>query len=48
MAGPELELDQVGLIGQYALQISFSSGHGTGIYPFGLLRRLGKETFRPG
>lgn len=36
----ELTLDQVGLIGQYALQISFRSGHGTGIYSFKYLRDL--------
>jgi DUF971 family protein len=36
----ELTLDQVGLIGQYALQITFRSGHGTGIYSFRYLRAL--------
>jgi DUF971 family protein len=36
----ELTLDQVGLIGQYALQISFRSGHGTGIYSYAYLRGL--------
>jgi DUF971 family protein len=36
----ELALDQVGLIGQYALQITFRSGHGAGIYTFKLLRGL--------
>lgn len=39
----ELALDQVGLIGQYALQISFRSGHGTGIYTFSHLRNLGSD-----
>lgn len=39
----ELTLDQVGLIGQYALQISFKSGHGTGIYSFGLLHQLAER-----
>lgn len=36
----EETLDQVGLIGQYALQITFRSGHGTGLYTFPHLRRL--------
>lgn len=31
----------VWLVGQYALGISFESGHATGIYTFELLRRLG-------
>jgi DUF971 family protein len=30
----------VSLIGQYALQIAFQSGHATGLYTFSLLRRL--------
>lgn len=36
----ELTLADVGLIGQYALQITFRSGHGTGIYSFVYLRQL--------
>jgi DUF971 family protein len=36
----ELTLAEVGLIGQYALQVSFRSGHGTGIYSFRYLRQL--------
>ncbi len=36
----ELQLRDVGLIGQYALQISFQSGHATGIYTFRYLRDL--------
>lgn len=36
----ELQLDDVALIGQYALQIAFASGHGTGIYTFKYLRDL--------
>ena len=36
----ELTVDQIGLIGQYALQISFRSGHGTGIYSYRYLREL--------
>jgi DUF971 family protein len=34
------QLHDVMLIGQYALQIAFASGHGTGIYTFQYLRRL--------
>jgi DUF971 family protein len=30
----------VSLIGQYALQIAFQSGHATGLYTFSLLRSL--------
>lgn len=36
----ELRLEDAGLIGQYALQISFASGHSTGIYSFRYLRAL--------
>ena len=36
----DLQLDQVGLIGQYALMITFASGHGSGIYTFDHLRSL--------
>jgi DUF971 family protein len=39
--GPEeLRIKDVALIGQYALQIAFESGHATGLYTFGLLRHL--------
>ena len=38
----ELQLDDVSLIGQYALQIGFASGHGTGLYTFHYLRNLGQ------
>ena len=37
---PELQLQEVGLIGQYALMIGFASGHATGIYTFRYLREL--------
>jgi DUF971 family protein len=41
--GPEeLRIHDVGLVGQYALQISFESGHNTGLYTFTMLRRLGR------
>jgi DUF971 family protein len=38
----ELRVKDVALIGQYALQIAFESGHATGLYTFGLLRHLGR------
>ncbi len=36
----ELQLENVGLIGQYAFQVGFTSGHDTGIYTFRYLRGL--------
>jgi DUF971 family protein len=36
----ELRINDVTLVGQYALQIAFDSGHNTGIYTFSLLRHL--------
>ena len=36
----ELKIRDVTLVGQYALQIAFESGHATGIYTFSLLRAL--------
>lgn len=43
----ELKVTDVGLIGQYALQIGFASGHATGIYTFRYLRSLGELEGRP-
>lgn len=43
LADDELALEEVGLIGQYALQLSFRSGHDTGIYTFAYLKRLSTE-----
>jgi DUF971 family protein len=37
----ELRIKDVTLVGQYAVQIAFDSGHATGIYTFPYLRRLG-------
>jgi DUF971 family protein len=37
----ELRIKDVTLVGQYALQIAFESGHAIGIYTFPLLRHLG-------
>src|SRR4029077_16485710 len=36
----ELRVQDVTLVGQYALQIAFESGHSTGLYTFVLLRAL--------
>ena len=36
----ELRVRDVTLVGQYALQIAFESGHATGLYTFRLLRDL--------
>jgi len=36
----ELELESVSLIGRYALQLGFKSGHSTGIYTFRYLRSI--------
>jgi DUF971 family protein len=44
LADPELRLADVALIGQYALQIGFQSGHATGIYTFRHLRSLEGES----
>ena len=39
--GPqELTLAEVVLVGQYAVQIGFASGHSTGIYTFRNLRSM--------
>jgi DUF971 family protein len=36
----EQRMTDVTLVGQYALQIAFASGHATGIYTFRYLRQL--------
>jgi len=36
----ELRIHDVTLVGQYALQIGFESGHNTGLYTFAYLRGL--------
>lgn len=41
LAPEELRIKDVTLVGQYALQIAFESGHATGLYTFAMLRRLG-------
>jgi prepilin-type processing-associated H-X9-DG protein len=38
--GPEVAIAQVALVGNYAVQVRFSDGHGTGLYSFDYLRRL--------
>ena len=40
LSDEELRVKDVTLVGQYALQIAFESGHATGLYSFSLLRRL--------
>ena len=35
----DLRVSDVTLVGQYALQIAFESGHSTGIYSFPYLKR---------
>lgn len=40
LSDEELRIHDVTLVGQYALQIAFESGHSTGIYTFSLLRHL--------
>jgi DUF971 family protein len=40
LSDAELRIQDVTLVGQYALQIAFESGHATGIYTFSLLRHL--------
>ena len=37
------QLTGVEVIGGYALRPTWADGHGTGLYPFALLRRLGEE-----
>ena len=36
----EMRIKDVALVGQYAFQIAFESGHATGIYTFSYLRAL--------
>ena len=35
-----LAASRADIVGNYALSFAFSDGHGTGIYPFELLRKL--------
>jgi DUF971 family protein len=39
LADDELHVKDVALVGQYALQIAFASGHATGLYTFTYLRK---------
>jgi DUF971 family protein len=43
----ELRIQDVSLVGQYALQIAFQSGHATGLYTFSLLRSLDSRAGAP-
>lgn len=40
LAPDELRVQDASLVGQYAIQIAFESGHATGLYTFSLLRAL--------
>lgn len=40
LSDSELRVSDVKLVGQYALQIGFESGHSHGIYTFSLLKSL--------
>jgi len=40
LAEGALELADIAEVGQYALQLTWGDGHGTGIYSFGYLREL--------
>lgn len=38
------EIMSIGLVGAYAVNLVFApDGHGTGIYPYGLLRTIGED-----
>ena len=41
----EIKLNDVRLIGSYAVQISFSDNHDRGIYPWSYLRELASAVF---
>lgn len=43
----ELRIKDVTLVGQYALQVAFESGHATGLYSFSMLRRLTPKSSDP-
>ena len=40
LGADDLRLTDVKLVGQYALQIAFASGHASGIYTYSYLRHL--------
>ena len=44
LSDDELRIHDVTLVGQYALQIGFESGHNTGLYTFSYLRGLDTRT----
>ena len=43
LSAEELRIKDVTLVGQYAFQVAFESGHATGIYTFPYLRTLRTE-----
>jgi DUF971 family protein len=44
LSDDEQRMTEVALVGQYALQIGFASGHATGIYTFRYLRELSRPS----
>lgn len=44
---PQLEIQGISPVGRYAISISFSDGHSTGIYPFEKLKTLPQEVTTP-
>lgn len=34
-------VDRVELVGRYAIRVAWADGHDTGLYEYGLLRRVG-------
>jgi DUF971 family protein len=44
LSADEQQMNEVALVGQYALQIGFASGHATGIYTFRYLRQLARPS----
>jgi DUF971 family protein len=43
----ELRIKDVTLVGQYALQVAFESGHATGLYTFSMLSTLTERKSHP-
>lgn len=40
---PDVKIEQIGVVGRYALNFRFSDGHETGIYSFKYLRELAER-----
>ncbi|MDH4121116.1 MAG: DUF971 domain-containing protein [Deltaproteobacteria bacterium] len=41
---PDIHLKRADYVGNYALRLHWSDGHGTGLYTFRSLRQLGEQT----